>query len=155
MDLTSACDVRCGLNNNNIKIGITEIGVGVPYPSLMYLLIKTRIPLFKHKILISQPNKLFTPNEAYKYGYFTDIVDTKDKLMELCMNEANRVHPDSINAYLSVKNYLWQNEIYKIWINEKDGVMDEFARVWNTEYSKRSLQAMADKVIKKKKKSKL
>ena len=51
--VSMACDLRCGLNDKNIKIGITEIDVGIPFQALSNLLIQTRLPMFKHILLIS------------------------------------------------------------------------------------------------------
>ena len=51
----------------------------------------------------SQANTLFTPKEALNEGYFTDNVKNKDESMRLCIDEANKIHPDSMEAYLSEK----------------------------------------------------
>merc|ERR1712062_175167 len=108
------CDVRCGLNDDKIGIGITEIDVGIPFPSLMYRLIQTRLSQqFAFKLLLSQSSKLFTPKQMFDEGYFTEIASEKEELMNLCLNEANRIHPDSMEAYLSVKEYLWQTNVAK------------------------------------------
>eukprot|EP01084_Bolivina_argentea_P207918 354652_1 len=147
-----ACDVRCGLDNDNIGIGITEIEVGVSFPSLMYLLILNRIPQLAWKILVSQPSKLFTPKQAYKEGYFTEIASDKHALMDLCINEANRVHSDSMEAYLSVKNYLWNTNIAKQWNDEKDECMNMFAKVRNSDDCQRRMEAMLNKLNSKKSK---
>ena len=146
--LALACDVRCGLNNDKIKIGITEIDVGIPFQSLTQLLIQTRIPIIANKILISQPNKLMKPKEAYKYGFITELVDDRDVLFKLCVKEAIRIHPDSMNAYLSVKNYLFEKTVNKVWIKEHGDATNEVARVALTESSQRRLKAMNDKLTK-------
>ena len=146
-----ACDVRCGLDDDKIGIGITEIEVGIPFPSLMYLMILNRIPGFSFKVLVSQPNKLFTPKEAYNEGYFTNIAPNKQDLMKMCIDEANRVHPDSMEAYLSVKDYLWTTNIAKQWQNEKEKCMDEFARIRNTEQCQNRMNAMLEKISSSKK----
>ena len=73
--------------------------------------------------------------------------------MALCIQEATRVHVDSMNAYLSAKNHLFISEIYKIWIRERNDAMKEVMMVRFTEASKRRLQAMNVKIFKKKKES--
>lgn len=145
------CDVRCGLNDDKIGIGITEIDVGIPFPSLMYRLIQTRLSQqFAFKIFMSQPSKLFTPKQMYDQGYFTEIASDKEKLMQLCLNEANRIHPDSMEAYLSVKEYLWQKNVSSQWHEEKEECMNEFARVRSTEDCQRRMDGMLNRLKSKK-----
>merc|ERR1712130_1097415 len=99
-----------------------------------YRLIQTRLSQeFAFKLLLSQPSKLFTPKQMYDDGYLTEIASNKEDLMNLCLIEANRIHPDSMEAYLSVKEYLWQKNIKSQWNEEKEECMNEFARVRSTD----------------------
>ena len=102
-------------------------------------------------MLVSQPNKIFTPKEAYNEGYFTDIAANKQELMHMCINEANRIHPDSMDAYLSVKNYLWDTNMKQEWLSERGKCLDEFARCRNTDGAQRRLDAMLARLSSSKK----
>ena len=122
-----ACDVRCGLDDDNIMISLPEMEMGMTFPSLCYRMILSRIPHAAHEILLSKPGKHFTPKQAYDDRYFTNLAATKEELMQKCIEEADRVHPDSMKAYLSVKDYLWRSTVEDTWNREREQCLQEFA----------------------------
>ena len=144
-----ACDVRCGLNDSNLKIGITEIDVGVTFQSLTYLLIKTRMPGFARRILIEEPNRLYSPMEALSAGYLLDVAEDYQGLMDLSIRKALRVHPDSMDAYLSLKNYMFEQDIGKTWNEQWENALEEVVRVRNTAPSQRRMEAVIESLGRK------
>ena len=144
-----ACDVRCGLLSNDIRLGINGIDVGLSYPSIAFLLLLQRIPQYANKLLNGQTNQLFDASQGLKYGYLTEVADNNDKLMDLCIEEALRIDDESLNAYLSVKRYLFDNCIRNKWENEREDVMNEFVRVKNTQESQRRIESMIHKLKQK------
>ena len=145
-----ACDIRCGLSTNDIVLGVNAIDVGLCYPSIVYLMLLQRIPNYANKILTGMPNQLFDAEQAIKYGYLVDTAENKDKLIELCINEALRIDNDSMDAYLSMKNYLFERCIQSKWNYDREDIMNEFIRVRNTPHTQRRLEYMVKKLDERK-----
>ena len=118
-------------------ISLPEMEIGIPFPSLCYRLILTRMPDAANELFISKPAKPLTPRQAFEKRYLTDLAQCKDELMDLCLSEANRVQPDSMKAYLSVKNYLWRTTVEDVWNQEKEECLQEFAEFRHSEESQR------------------
>lgn len=138
-----ACDTRIGLNNPKIKIGITEIAVGIPFPSFCYMLMNTKLSnQVNWDLLIATPNKLHTPENAFrKLGYLNGICDSKQELKKQCIKEALRIDKNSMNAYLYVKKYQLA-PVVKQWQQEKDKILKEFVTFVQSPQAQKRLQTM-------------
>ena len=156
------CDSRIGWDNinyddsnesnsmntvNTSKIGINEIDIGVPFPSLPYLLVEQRLSNnINWQIMLSEANQMYSVKDGYeKLGYFNKLSNGINEIRKDTIKEALRVKKDSMNAYLSVKQYQL-NTLIKKYENEKVEAMNEFARVLQTKESKQRLNQIVEQL---------
>ena len=138
-----ACDVRIGLNDPKIKIGYTEIEVGLPLISSTFKLVEKKLPNdIGWELTIGKPNQLYSPQDAYNKLKFLDgLCNDKDELDKKCILEALRIHPDSMNAYLNVKqNLLKQMQID--WKNDRDEILSQTKEFVKSPETARRFKAM-------------
>ena len=106
--LPVACDFMA-LKTDSYKLGLTEFRVGVPFPPLIYDILKHRIPPRGLRKL-TQSADLFTAEEAYEFG-------VGDLMCEDPLEEADKWlgHVTSFpsHAFQQTKKYEWDSILTK------------------------------------------
>ncbi|ETO27584.1 hypothetical protein RFI_09548 [Reticulomyxa filosa] len=141
-------DVRVGLNNDQIKIGVNEIHCVLGYVSFKHKL----SPTSNWKLLLQ--GQFHTPKEMFeKFQYLDYLCNTREECMKRAIEEALSVKVNCMEAYLSVKNYL-SREILDHANQIESDVMKEFSRVRCCEMSKQRLQEIGAEMNSNKKSEK-
>lgn len=135
---------HASININKGKIGVNVIDIGATLPSLPYLLIQHKLGTnINWQMIISQPSKMYSHQYAFdKLGYLNRLAmadnndDFVQEIRKVTIEEALRVKKDSMNAYLSVKQYQLR-QLKETYNEEKESAFKEFIRVLKTPQAKR------------------
>ena len=102
--ITLCCDVAIGAEND-LKIGLSEVAVGMPLPSLVIELARNRLSPKKltEAVLFG---KLYDWKEAQEVGYLHQAVPA-ESLTELSLSVAEQLKSLPREAYSLTKQALW------------------------------------------------
>jgi enoyl-CoA hydratase/carnithine racemase len=71
--LALCCDYRIAGNNPQIRIGLNELALGVPFPPKALAIVRARVPnQFLHRLLLSA--ELYSPEAAMDLGIIDEVV---------------------------------------------------------------------------------
>ena len=100
--LALCCDHRVCAPNPSIKLGITEVAVGVRFPPIALRIVRFRVPTHSiHRIMLG--GFLYPPNEALSLGLIDEIADDTETVARQRLAEFSRHSP---RAYASTKEEL-------------------------------------------------
>jgi enoyl-CoA hydratase len=108
--LLLSCDIRIA-EDNDAKLGLNEIAIGVEMPEYGVDLVRERVAL-PHQIPALANSMLYRPADAVSAG-FIDIVVEAGSLMEKAKEFAGNVSQIDMNAHATAKHALRQKFLQK------------------------------------------
>lgn len=144
--LALGCDYKVSIKGSDFKFGLTEINVGLTFPSSLALL-KLRVTE-KNCWNVALNGKILKTPEAHEIGLIDELVP-KEQLLEKCIQEASRIRPEAMEAYVYVKLALLEGVIEQT-EKEKEKRMSEFETVKFGKGSQKILMEIFNKMTKSK-----
>jgi enoyl-CoA hydratase len=145
--LASACDYRVMAVDSG-KIGIPELLVGVPFPSLALEILKTAIPLHTMQKLIFSTVTL-AADEAAQQGLVDKAVPA-DKLIETACGVAEKYGALPANAFRVTKKLL-RKPVLEYSDTLTKGLDREVIDTWTSDQTREHIRMYLEKTIGKKK----
>ena len=142
--LTAACDYRI-MADTNIKIGVTELKVGVPFPSVPMEVLRHVV----HQGFLSEVaylGKLYSPQEGMERGLVNEVVPP-DELMDRALEVANELGNAPLEAFRLVKASI--NLPVMDRIARHDNVLKaDMDAYWKSNEVRNNMRSFMDKITK-------
>lgn len=138
--LMMACDVRIAAPNPRIRIGLTEVAVGVLFPPAVWAMVQKRLPAdsLDHVILSAG---LFSPEQALQVGLVDALAD--DALAAGQKQLATLERYDA-STYATTKRML-RGGVMDVSDAAKQAFVDEVVPVWTSDALRQRLVAFLKK----------
>lgn len=145
--LAQTADYRI-MARSEIKIGVNEIQLGIPFPRQVLEIVKDRLPPTSHFDAIYR-GLLYTPDEALKVG-FVDEVCESDELEKRAFSLAQEIASKQWDALACIKQDLLASRVEKLEMLGRLGDSD-FINIWFSKDTRARMGMLVESLKAKKK----
>lgn len=139
-----ACDLRIAVDDDEAQIGLNEVQVGIPFPSVPLEI--TRQALSPERLReVTLTGALYTPDEARARGLVDEIVES-ETLLARAIAVARAIAPDSLEAYATIKSHLLAPTLARI-TDCRTRVDRDFLDVWFSEPARRQMNEVRERLL--------
>ncbi|MBI4851060.1 MAG: enoyl-CoA hydratase/isomerase family protein [Acidobacteria bacterium] len=144
--LAQTTDYRI-MAKGDIRIGVNEIQVGIPFPRQVLEIIKDKLPVTSHFDAIYR-GVLFSPEEALKVGFVDEICDL-EKLEQRAFSLAKEMASKHFGALACIKRDMSASRLEKLEMLGRLGDSD-FLNIWFSEDTRARMGTIVDSLKSKK-----
>ena len=144
--LAAACDHRVMTDHERRKIGLTELAVGVPFPSTALEIVA---PLMSRNTLaqLVLSSEVMAPARALELG-LVDVTVPHDEVLSTAIAAARRLGAIPAPAFAITKRQLRQPVLERI--DRQEAAFDQDVRaVWQSEEARASMRAFMERTTRK------
>jgi len=145
--LAQTADYRI-MAKGDIRIGVNEIQVGIPFPRQVLEIVKDRLPVSSHFDAIYR-GLLFNPEEALKVGFVDEICDPEE-LEQRAFSLAKEMAAKHWDALACIKRDLSASRQERLEMLGRLGDSD-FINIWFSEDTRTRMGAIVESLKAKKK----
>jgi 3,2-trans-enoyl-CoA isomerase len=145
--LAQTTDYRI-MAKGDIRIGVNEIQVGIPFPRQVLEIVKDRLPVTSHFDAVYR-GVLFSPEEALKAGFVDEICD-KEVLEERAISLAKEMASRHFDALACIKRDMSASKLERLEMLGRLGDSD-FINIWFSEDTRNRMGAIVESLKAKKK----
>lgn len=146
--LAQTTDYRI-MAKGDIRIGVNEIQVGIPFPRQVLEIVKENLPVTAHFDAIYR-GVLFSPEEALKVGFVNEICDI-DELEQRAFSVAKEMAAKHSGALACIKRDMLASKLERLEMLGRLGDSD-FINIWFSEDTRAKMGAIVDSLKAKKNK---
>lgn len=145
--LAQTADYRI-MARGDIKIGVNEIQIGIPFPRQVLEIVKDRLPNHSYFDAIYR-GTLFSPEDALKVGFVDELCDAT-ALEERALSLAQEIASKNWDALACIKRDLSASKLEKLEMLGRLGDSD-FINIWFSEDTRTRMGALVEALKAKKK----
>ena len=139
-----ACDLRIAADNDDTKIGLNEVQVGIPFPGVPFEITRHALsPGRLREVMLT--GALYTPEEARTRG-LVDVIVEPDALLQRAVTVARSIAPDSLEAYATIKAHLLGPALARV-AESRERIDREFLDVWFSEPARRQMNEVRQRLL--------
>ena len=139
-----ACDLRIAADSEDVKIGLNEVQVGIPFPSVPFEITRHALaPGRLREVMLT--GALYTPEEARTRGLVDEIVDPEG-LLQRAVAVARSIAPDSLEAYATIKAHLLGPALARV-AESRERIDREFLDVWFSDAARRQMNEVRQRLL--------
>jgi enoyl-CoA hydratase len=139
-----ACDLRIAADSEDVKIGLNEVQVGIPFPSVPFEITRHALaPGRLREVMLT--GALYTPEEARTRGLVDEIV-APEGLLQRAVAVARSIAPASLEAYATIKAHLLGPALARV-AESRERIDREFLDVWFSEPARRQMNEVRQRLL--------
>lgn len=144
--LAWSCDT-CLMAQNSGRIGVVELAVGIPFPSLPLEIVRFTVPVHAFQTVVYS-GRTYEPEDALKLGLVDEVVEA-EKLMEQAFRLARQLATIPPDSFATTKRLMRQPTLDR---HErfKQTIDQETARIWASKEILEVIRAYLEKTVGKK-----